>query len=83
MMISNVGSLTIGPILEMVSKIKVNIFFLLFPVEGAFTDARQTTIFYRTLFVLFYCLAITQKPAKIFYIHLCYSFCRTSGVAYR
>ena len=33
-----------------------------------FTDMRQATNFHRTLFVLFYCITITQKPSAYTYI---------------
>ena len=43
--------------------------------RSAFTDTRQATIFCCTLFVLFYCLAVTQKSAETIYIHS-HNFCR-------
>ena len=44
--------------------------------EGRISDTRQTTVFHRTLFVLFYCLAITQKPVKTFVHLFALNFCR-------
>ena len=42
--------------------------------KGPFTDTRHTAHVenFRTLFVLFYCSAITRKPAESLYIYLAY-----------
>ena len=48
--------------------------------KSAFTDARHATFFYRSLFILFYCWAITRKPSSFTYIII---FVVLSHVAHR